>query len=66
MALGKFDFMRKLNSIFCVLAVFKKGIKKRTKETLESPLFTGGTARFARTYAGRKNVLVDARDKCVY
>ena len=32
--------------------------KKRTKETLRSPLFTGVTARFARAYARRKNVLV--------
>ena len=64
MALCKFDFMRELNSIFCVLAAFKKGIKKRTKETLRSPLFTGVTARFARAYARRKNVLLDAR--CAY
>ena len=65
MALCKFDFIRELNSIFCVLAVFKKGIKKRTKETPRSPLFTGFTARFARAYARRKNVLVDARCECV-
>ena len=64
MALCKFDFIRELNSIFCVLTVFKKGIKKRTKETPRSPLFTGVTARFARAYARRKNVLVDAR--CAY
>ena len=40
------------------------GIKKRTKETPRSPLFTGITARFARAYARRKNVLLDAR--CAY
>ena len=53
-------------SLFCLLDSSQKDMKKRTKETPKSPLFTGGTARFARTYAGRKNVLVDARDKCVY
>ena len=42
----------------------QKDMKKRTKETLRSPLFTGVTARFARAYARRKNVLVDAR--CAY
>ena len=64
MALCKFDFILEKNAIFCVLAVFKKGIKKRTKETLRSPLFTGVTARFARAYARRKNVLLYAR--CEY
>ena len=59
MALCKFDFIRELNSIFCVLAVFKKGIKKRTKETLRSPLFTGVTACFGHAYARRKNVLLE-------
>ena len=44
---------------------FGNSIKKRTKETLGSPLFTGVTARFARAYARRKNVLVDARCECV-
>ena len=64
MTLCKFDFILEKIAIFCVLVVFKKGIKKRTKETLESPLFTGVTARFARAYARRKNVLLDAR--CAY
>ena len=32
-------------------------IQKRTKETSRSPLFTGFTARFARAYARRNNVL---------
>ena len=32
-------------------------MKKRTKETSKSPLFTGFAARFARAYARRKNVL---------
>lgn len=32
--------------------------KQRTKETPKSPLFTRVTARFARAYAKRKNVLV--------
>ena len=36
---------------------FRYGHKKRTKETSRSPLFTGFTARFARAYARRKNVL---------
>ena len=58
MALCKFDFIRELNSIFCVLAVFKKGIKKRTKETPRSPLFTGVTARFARVCEKKKCVIV--------
>ena len=30
------------------LKSLQKGIKKRTKETSRSPLFTGVTARFAR------------------
>ena len=34
------------------LKSLQKGIKKRTKETSRSPLFTGVTARFAR--AGEK------------
>ena len=42
----------------------QKDMKKRTKETLRSPLFTGVTARFARAYARRKNVLLYAR--CAY
>ena len=36
---------------------FRYGHKKRAKETPKSPLFTGFTARFARAYARRKNVL---------
>ena len=43
---------------------FGNSMKKRTKETLRSPLFTGITARFARAYARRKNVLLYAR--CAY
>ena len=54
MALGKFDFILEKNAIFCVLAVFKKGIKKRTKETHRSPLFTGTAQRHARVREKKK------------
>ena len=50
-----------ISFLFCLKSSSQKGIKKRTKETPRSPLFTGGTARFARAYARRKNVLLDAR-----
>ena len=36
----------------------QKGHKKRTKETLGSPLFTGFTERFARAYARRKKCII--------
>ena len=36
---------------------FGNSIKKRTKETLESPLFTGVTARFARVREKKKCVI---------
>ena len=47
--------------LFCFLDSSQTGTKKRTKETPRSPLFTGVTARFARAYARRKNVLLYAR-----
>ena len=59
MTLCKFDFILEKIAIFCVLAVFKKGIKKRTKETPKSLLFTGVTACFGHAYARRKNVLLE-------
>ena len=37
---------------------FRYGHKKRTKETSESPLFTGFAARFARAYARRKKCVI--------
>ena len=54
-----------ISFLFCSKQSSKKGIKKRTKETPKSPLFAGVTARFARAYARRKNVLLDARCDCV-
>ena len=54
-----------ISFLFCLKSSSQKGIKKRTKETPRSPLFTGVTARFARAYARRKNVLLDARCECV-
>ena len=51
-------------SLFRFLNSSQTDMKKRTKETLRSPLFTGVTARFARAYARRKNVLLYAR--CAY
>ena len=33
-------------------------MKKRTKETSKSPLFTGFAARFARAYARRKKCVI--------
>ena len=36
----------------------QKDMKKRTKETLRSPLFTGVTARFARVCEKKKCVIV--------
>ena len=54
-----------ISFLFCSKSSSQKGIKKRTKETPRSPLFTGVTARFARAYARRKNVLLDARCECV-
>ena len=35
-------------------------MKKRTKETSRSPLFTGFAARFARAYARRKKCVIYA------
>ena len=35
-------------------------MKKRTKETSKSPLFTGFAARFARAYARRKKCVIYA------
>ena len=47
-----------ISFLFCSKQSSQKNIKKRTKETPRSPLFAGVTARFARAYARRKNVLV--------
>ena len=55
------EYLHEKSSLFPFSMTCEKGIKKRTKETLRSPLFTGITARFARAYARRENVLLDAR-----
>ena len=42
--------------LFRFLLVTEKGMKKRTKGTLPSPLFMGDTTRFTRAYAKAKKV----------
>ena len=39
-----------ISFLFCSKQSLQKGIKKRTKGTLKSPLFMGDTPRFARAY----------------